>query len=163
MKYRQIDRILSLDPGRQIVAERTLRAEEEFLLDHFPRFPVMPGVMMLESLHQAAVWMIRAGDEFCHPLVLLREARGVKFGEFLSPGETLRITATVAKREDPFVTVKATAEKNGRVTVTARLRFELCGSGDPEDIGTDQAIRKDVQLQFQELFGEPLQTISPSQ
>ena len=47
MKYRQLDRIVSLDPGQRIVAERTLRADEEYLKDHFPRFPVMPGVMML--------------------------------------------------------------------------------------------------------------------
>ena len=79
MKYRQLDRILSLVPGKRIVAERTLRAEEEYLKDHFPRFPVMPGVMMLEALHQAAIWMIRVGDDFQHPIVLLREVRNVKF------------------------------------------------------------------------------------
>jgi len=48
MKYRQLDRITSLDPGKRLTAERTLHKDEEYLRDHFPCFPVMPGVMMLE-------------------------------------------------------------------------------------------------------------------
>lgn len=163
MKYCQIDRILSLDPGQRIVAERTLRADEEYLKDHFPRFPVMPGVMMLEALHQAAVWMIRTGDDFTSPLVLLREARGVKFGAFLAPGETLRVTVTTVKREGAFVTVKAIAEKGDRVTVSARLKLECRGSGDPEHLGTDGAVRDGTRQQFQELFGERFLSMQPSE
>ena len=156
MKYRQIDRILSLDPGRRITAERTLRAGEEYLQDHFPRFPVMPGVIMLEALHQAAVWMVRAGDQFESPLVLLREARSVKFGEFLAPGETLQITASTVSRDGPISTVKAVGEKRGRVTVSARLRLESCVTGDPAWIGTDEDLRERLRNQFRELFGEQL-------
>ena len=130
-----------------------MRADEEFLRDHFPRFPVMPGVMMLESLHQAAVWLIRTGDDFQSPLVLLREVRGVKFGDFLAPGETLQITAEAIKEDGNRTTVKATAEKQGRVIVTARLVLERCSSGDPEQLGTDDDIRRRVHDQFHELFG----------
>lgn len=163
MKYRQIDRILSLQPGLRITAERTLRAEEEYLRDHFPRFPVMPGVMMLESLVQAAVWMLRAGDDFESPLVLLREARSVKFGDFLMPGETLQITASTVKQEGPITTVKATAAKGERVTVSARLILEACGSGDPDWVGTDEDLRRRVREQFRELFDESLLSIHLSE
>jgi 3-hydroxyacyl-[acyl-carrier-protein] dehydratase len=154
MKYCQLDKITSLLPGKKITAERTLRAEEEYLQDHFPNFPVMPGVMMLEALHQAAIWLIRTGDDFQSPLVLLREVRGVKFGDFLAPGETLEITAESIKQEGSRTTVKATGKKQGRITVSARLVLESCESGDPERIGTDNDIRVRVQRQFQELFGD---------
>jgi 3-hydroxyacyl-[acyl-carrier-protein] dehydratase len=154
MKYCQIDRITSLVPGEKITAERTLRAEEEYLKDHFPRFPVMPGVMMLEALHQAAIWLIRTGDDFRSPLVLLREVRGVKFGDFLSPGETLLITAETVQEEGNWTTIKATGEKQGRVTVSAKLVLERCCSGDPERLHTDADIRFRVQNQFYELFGD---------
>lgn len=154
MKYRQIDRITSLEPGKRLTAERTLRAEEEYLHDHFPRFPVMPGVMMLEALHQAAVWMIRTGDNFQSPLVLLRETRSVKFGDFLSPGETLLITVESIKEDGNRTTVKASATKEGRVTVSARLILERCSTGDPEELGTDVQVRELVESQFRELFGE---------
>ena len=154
MKYRQIDKITSLVPGKRITAERTLRAEEEYLHDHFPRFPVMPGVMMLEALHQAAVWLIRAGDNFESPLVLLRETRSVKFGDFLSPGETLLITVESIKEDGNFTTVKASATKAGRVTVSARLVLERCSTGDPEALGTDRHVRELCESQFRELFGD---------
>lgn len=154
MKYRQLDRIVSLDPGQRIVAERTLRADEEYLKDHFPRFPVMPGVMMLEALHQAAVWMIRTGDNFESPLVLLREVRNVKFGDFLSPDETLRITAERVKESDGLITVKATAEKQGRVTVAARLILERSASIEPPETGTDEDVIRRAKRQFKELFGD---------
>lgn len=154
MKYRQIDKITSLDPGRSLTAERTLRADEEYLGDHFPRFPVMPGVMMLEALHQAAVWMIRTGDRFQSPLVLLREVRGVKFGDFLAPGETLEVRVEAIKQEERRTTVKATATKQGRVTVTARLVLERTDTGDAAKLGTDQDVRQRSEQQFRELFGD---------
>ncbi len=154
MKYCQISKITSLEPGKKLTAERTLRADEEYLLDHFPRFPVMPGVMMLESLHQAAIWLIRTGDNFQSPLVLLREARSVKFGDFLAPGETLEITAESIKEDGNRTTVKATAMKNGRVTVSARLILERCGTNDPQRLGTDDDVRQRSKKQFRELFGE---------
>lgn len=154
MKYRQLDRIVSLKPGKHLVAERTLRADEEYLLDHFPRFPVMPGVMMLEALHQAAVWMIRITDDFASPLVLLREVRNVKFGDFLSPGETLKVTAEWMKEKDGLITVKAIAEKGDRVTVSARLILERSDCGVATETGYDDDVRRRARKQYNELFGD---------
>lgn len=162
MKYRQIDRITSLTPGKLLTGERTLRADEEHLKDHFPRFPVMPGVMMLEALHQAAIWMIRTGEDFAHPLVLLQEVRSVKFGDFLAPGETLHIRAEAIKEKGLRTTVKAIATKEERTTVSARLILERCGSNDPERLGTDEDVRRRVKKQFNELFGDYTQIAKAS-
>lgn len=154
MKYRQIDRITELTPGQRLVGERTLAANEEYLADHFPRFPVMPGVMMLEALHQAAVWLIRMSPEFDSALVLLREAKSVKFGDFLSPGETLTVEAEIFKRDGAVTTVKAKARKGDRTTVSARLVLESCSSGDPEHLGTDADVQRLSREQFFSLFSD---------
>ncbi|MEM9827157.1 MAG: beta-hydroxyacyl-ACP dehydratase [Planctomycetota bacterium] len=153
MKFRQVDQIVSLVPGQEIVARRTLRADEDYLEDHFPRFPVMPGVMMLESLHQAAMWMIRTGDDFSHPLVLLKEVRSVKFGDFLAPGETLEIAAKAVQHDALRTSVKASAGKSGRTTVSARLVLERTHLDDPR---AADYVRHKVRQQFQELFGTEL-------
>ncbi len=155
MKYSQLDRITSLDPGRQLTAERTLRAEEEYLKDHFPLFPVMPGVMMLEALHQAAAWLLHVGDGFKYPLITLCEAKGVKFGDFLSPGETLEIAAKIVKDDGKQATFKATASKAGRVTVSARLTLERSCSQDPEWLATDERVTNLTQKLFHNRFGSP--------
>ncbi|TWU40368.1 3-hydroxyacyl-[acyl-carrier-protein] dehydratase FabZ [Novipirellula aureliae] len=153
MKYRQLDKITSIEPGKKISAERTLQEDEEYLLDHFPRFPVMPGVMMLEAIHQAAIWMIRSGDDFKYPLILLREVKSVKFGDFLVPGETLQINAEVLKSDGNLTTVKANATKQGRTTVSARLVLERCSCNDPERLNTDQDVSWRAKKQFLEMFG----------
>lgn len=152
MRYCQLDRIVFLDPGKRLVAQRTLHAEEDYLKDHFPKFPVMPGVMMLEALHQAAIWMIRSGDDFKSPLVMLREAKSVKFGDFLCPGETLDITVETIKEEGSLITVKAVAEKNGKTTVSARLLLTKCSTNHPERLGTDKIVGDLARKKFAELF-----------
>lgn len=158
MRYSQLDRIVELDPGRRLVAQRTLRPDEQYLLDHFPKFPVMPGVMMLEALHQAAMWMVRTGDDFASPLVLLKEARNVKFGDFLCPGETLDVTVQWLKDDGPLVSVKAVGEKAGRTTVLAKLVLEKCSTGLSQRLGTDELVAASLRESFERLFG-PLDQI----
>ena len=154
MRYRQIDRITVLDPPDRLVGERTLRADEDYLKDHFPRLPVMPGVMMLEALHQAARWLMMTTHDFAGPVPMLLEVKAVKFGDFLSPGETLIVEATHVKTEGTTSTFKTAARKGDRVTVSARLVMQRCPSGDPPEDGTDADIERYARRQFFELFGD---------
>ncbi|RUL88493.1 3-hydroxyacyl-ACP dehydratase FabZ family protein [Tautonia sociabilis] len=89
MRFVLIDRILDLDPGRRIEAAKNLSLGEEYLADHFPGFPVMPGVLMLEALTQAGAWLIRDMEDFAHSVVLLKKARTIKYGSFVEPGRQL--------------------------------------------------------------------------
>ena len=154
MRFRQLDEITELVPGKRIVARRTLRAEEDYLRDHFPHFPVMPGVMMLEAAYQAAMWMIRTGDNFSFPLVTHKEAKGVKFADFLAPGETLEIIAETIKDDGHIATIKASARKGDRTTVTGRLVLERCSPPNPARLGYDDELRKRSRAQFEEMFGD---------
>ena len=65
MRFTLIDRIVELEPGVQITAVKNLTMAEEYLADHFPHFPVMPGVLMLEAMTQAAAWLARAREVTC--------------------------------------------------------------------------------------------------
>jgi hypothetical protein len=59
---------------------------EEYLADHFPTFPVLPGVMMLEAITQAAAWLLHRRSDFAKSMAVLKEARNVKYGTFVAPG-----------------------------------------------------------------------------
>ena len=53
MRFTLLDRIIDFEPGDRITAVKSLAMAEEYLADHFPNFPVMPGVLMLEAMTQA--------------------------------------------------------------------------------------------------------------
>src|SRR5438046_8287085 len=112
MRFQQIDRILEVDPNRRIRTAKNLTLAEEYLADHFPTFPVMPGVLMLETLVEAGAWLLRLTDDFRHSVIVLREARNVKYGNFMEPGRCLVVSAEVVdfKEGAPEVTFKGKGE-----------------------------------------------------
>src|SRR6202166_2039786 len=98
MRFVLIDRILELNTGKSMVAVKNLSLAEEYLADHFPGFPVMPGVLMLETLVQAGGWLIRHAEDFAHSTIMLKEARAIKYNSFVSPGNSLVVQMTVRKQ-----------------------------------------------------------------
>jgi len=142
MHFSLIDRIESLEPGSKIVATKSLSLAEEYLRDHFPNFPVMPGVLMLEALTQSSAWLVRVSDDFAHSMVLLKEARNVKYGRFVQPGQTLTLTATMIKAEGDLVTLKAEGTMAGQTNLKAQLvlrRFNLADTN-PKEANIDRKI-----------------------
>lgn len=134
MRFRQIDRIVQLEVGKSIKAEKTLTGNEDYLRDHFPRFPVQPGVLMLESLFQASQFLVRASENFHSGLVVLSGVRNVKFASFLQPGETLTVEAEILKTEGSTYTVKASGTKSGTLCVGGRLIVECVQKDAPNSV-----------------------------
>ncbi|HEX3999956.1 MAG TPA: 3-hydroxyacyl-ACP dehydratase FabZ family protein [Pirellulales bacterium] len=124
MRFTLIDRIDQLEPGASIRAVKSLSLAEEYLADHFPRFPVMPGVLMLEAMTQAGAWLIRASEDFAHSMVVLKEARNVKYSDFVSPGQTLCVTAEITGQDEVETKLKAQGTVDGQTKFTARLVLE---------------------------------------
>ena len=154
MHFSLIDRIESLEPNSKIVATKSLSLAEEYLQDHFPNFPVMPGVLMLEALTQASAWLIRVSDDFAHSMVLLKDARNVKYGRFVQPGQTLTLTANIIKTEGDFVTLKAEGTMNGQTNLKAQLvlqRFNLTDTN-PDDANTDRKIIAELRERLKLLY-----------
>ncbi len=151
MRFLLVDRITELCEGRHIEAIKVLTLAEEYLADHFPRFPVMPGVLMLEAMYQASAWLIRKSEDFAHSLVVLREARNVKFSNFVEPGQVLVVRAEIIKQDASTTTLKAEATVEGKTAVTARLVLERYNLADryPSRAATDVL----TQREFRERFG----------
>jgi len=121
MRFHLVDRIIEVIPGRSIRALKNLTLGEEYLADHFPTFPVMPGVLMLQTLVETATWLLRVTDEFRHSVITLREAKGVKYGSFMEPGRQMQIAVDLTEQEERSAWFKGKGEVEGQSVVTARF------------------------------------------
>ena len=128
MKFNLVDRIEHLSDER-IVAVKYVSLAEEYLADHFPTFPVLPGVMMLEALTQSAAWLLHRRNNFRCSIAVLKEARNVKYGTFVAPGGALRVDVELNKATDGGATFKATGTvgdgRGGGEAVAVQARIEL--------------------------------------
>lgn len=153
MYFRLIDRIQELRPGEKIVATKAVSLAEEYLRDHFPLFPVMPGVLMLEAMYQASAWLVRATDEFRHGMVVLREARNIRYADFVKPGQLLVISSTIQKREGPRTWLQAQGMVQDRPAVSARLILESLDLDDHGGTdGTNEFTRQSMLAEYQQLM-----------
>ncbi len=124
MRFNLVDRIVEVQPARMIRALKHLTLGEEYLADHFPTFPVMPGVLMLQALIETGAWLLRITDEFQHSVIAVRQAKNVKYGTFMEPGRCLEITVEMVEQEGDLATFKGRGEVDGSSAVSAR--FTLC-------------------------------------
>jgi 3-hydroxyacyl-[acyl-carrier-protein] dehydratase len=154
MRFTLIDRIIELEPGVKIAAVKSLTLGEEYLADHFPRFPVMPGVLMLEAMTQAGAWLVRSSEDFAHSMVVLKQAANVKYGQFVEPGQTLIVSAEIISQSDRETKLKANGKIDGQLTVSARLVLERYNLAEqyPNHVETDASLKQDLREQFRLLY-----------
>src|SRR5271166_2488734 len=142
MRFVLIDRILSVQRGESLVAVKNLSLSEEYLSDHFPGFPVMPGVLMLEALTQAGAWLIREMEDFAHSVIILKQAKTIKYGSFVEPGRQLELRVELTAHDHRDCSFKGVGVIDGQEMVKGRFvltRYNL-RDRDPELHPTDASI-----------------------
>jgi 3-hydroxyacyl-[acyl-carrier-protein] dehydratase len=141
VKFNLLDRIEHLSDDK-IVAVKYVSLAEEYLADHFPTFPVLPGVMMVEALTQAAGWLMHHRTGFGKSMAVLKEVRNVKYGQFVAPGNALRVEVQFNKPTDAGAAFKASGTVNGAQAVAARLEIAYFSLADkqPELAGLDEKL-----------------------
>ena len=154
MHFSLLDRIVELVPQKSLTATRTPSLSEDYLQDHFPLFPVMPGVLMLEAMYQSAAWLIRHDDNFSHSLVLLKEAKNIKYVDFVKPGQELRVCVDMVKREGRLSWFKAKGVVGDKTVVSGRLVLEHSNLADeqPVKVSTDRCIIRSLRKEFEILY-----------
>lgn len=154
MRFRFIDQITQLEPGKHIEAVKHLSGNERYLEDHFPKMPLMPGVLTLEAMYQAGLWLVRRSENFAHSVVMLHEARNVKFSGLVQPGQTLTVTADVKKQEGNRTTLVTQGTVDGKVVSSARLVLEAFQLADryPLRSGAQDYMFREVRKQFDRMM-----------
>lgn len=129
MKFNLIDKIESIT-DEKIVAVKYVSLAEEYLADHFPTFPVLPGVMMLEALTQAGGWLLHRRSSFGKSMAVLKEARNVKYGNFVAPGNYLKIEVELNKSTATGATFKANGFVGDSTALAARIELSYFNLGE---------------------------------
>ncbi|MFN8708764.1 MAG: 3-hydroxyacyl-ACP dehydratase FabZ family protein [Planctomyces sp.] len=153
MKFCLVDRIVELRPGESIRTIKNVSLAEEYLQDHFPGFSILPGVLMVESMVQTCAWLSRVTDNFLYSTILLKQAKAVKFNNFLKPGQTLEVSATLKKADEQTAEFMASGTVNGESAVSARLVLsrENLASRNPQLSDNDQRMITAMRELYQQI------------
>jgi len=122
MRFVLVDRILSLSAGKEIVAVRCISADEEYLRDHFPGFPVVPGVLLIEMMGQAAAKCLEA-ERRERGKAMLARVLSASFRDWVRPGDQVMLNATIASNADRYATADCRALVGDRRVAQAKLMF----------------------------------------
>ena len=122
MKFILIDKVVSIEPGKQIKTIKNVSLAEEYLADHFPAFPVLPGVLLLQGLVESASWLVRKTQNFANSMVLLQQTKNVKYKSFLAPGDQIEYTIQAKDIEENISSfIGSGTSKSGEKIVEGRL------------------------------------------
>jgi 3-hydroxyacyl-[acyl-carrier-protein] dehydratase len=121
MRFILIDKVLSLESGKLIKTVKGVSLAEEYLADHFPTFPVLPGVLLLEGLVESASWLVREAENFAHSMILLEEARNVKYKSFVAPGAQIEYTVEAKTIEESISSFTGFGLSGGEQIVEAKF------------------------------------------
>jgi len=158
MRFVLVDRILELVPGQSIVTEKALTLAEEYLGDHFPSFPVMPGVLMVEAMVQSAAWLVRASTDFAASMVVLKEARNISYKSFVPPGQVLTLSVqarSITPAESEFAGQGRTGNRQVVKARFALTHYNLARQ-DPTLADVDRRVIQHQRRLFELLAGSTL-------
>lgn len=124
MRFILVDEILEMIPGKTIKALKKISGDEDYFKDHFPGFPVVPGVLMTEMMAQTAGKCLDA--EKTHPgKAMLARIIGANFHDWVPPERTAIISAEINKNRDKFAVANCRIEVEGKRVCTAELFFSF--------------------------------------
>lgn len=152
MRFILIDRILCFEKEKFLKGIKTLSLAEEYLKDHFPQKPVLPGVLMLEALVQAGAWLARLTHDFRFSMITLTQAKAIRYGKFVSPGDTLEVEVEWKKEEGSFVELLAKGSVRSEQVVSARLKLQQQNLADLNPKWKEQDSK--IKTFYQNLFGQ---------
>ena len=127
-----VDRIDELEPGVRAVGIKNVTQNEPFFQGHFPDYPVMPGVLIIEAMAQVGAVGVMAGGEHKEKLALFAGIDGVRFRRQVVPGDVLRMEVRIERLRGRVGRGRGRAEVGGERVCEAELMFAFAQRGEVE-------------------------------
>ena len=130
--FQLIDRIAELDLAQQTIrAEARVPATSTIFEGHFPGYPLMPGVLLIEAMAQTSGWLVIAVTNFTRMpfFAALKEA---KLRSFITPGQSLSLSAKLLHEGSGYAVTKADIRCDGKLACNAEITFRLVEFPNPE-------------------------------
>ena len=128
--FQMIDRVASLE-GEAIVVESTIPSASPVFEGHFPGYPLMPGVLLVETMAQASGWLLLKLLDF-ERMPFLMGVKEAKFRSFVGPGAPLEVTSTLEHDGSGFAVTKALVTSDGKRICDAELTLRIMDFPAPE-------------------------------
>jgi len=120
-----VDRVVEMEPGKRIVAIKNVTANEWFFQGHFPGYPIMPGVLIVEALAQTGAILLLSDESARGKIPLFAGIEKCRFRQQVVPGDTLTLELEVLARRGPVGKGRATARVNDKIAAECELTFAL--------------------------------------
>lgn len=130
--FQLIDRIVELDTAaRTIVAEALVPEHHSIFEGHFPGFPILPGVLLIETMAQTSGWLLIALMQF-QRMPFLAAVKEAKLRRFVTPGQVLKVSATIEHEGSGYAIADAKAMSEDKSVCSAQITFRLADFPGPD-------------------------------
>lgn len=120
-----VDRIIELTPGESAVGIKNVTANEPFFQGHFPRYPVMPGVLIVEALAQVGAVALLSTEQFKGQMAFFAGIDKVRFKRQVQPGDSLVLTVELGQLRRNIGSGSGTATVDGELACRGEFMFAL--------------------------------------
>lgn len=124
-----VDRLLEVVPGQRATGVKNVTINEPFFQGHFPGYPVMPGVLVVEAIAQVGAAAVMSLPENKDKLALFAGIDNLRFRQQVLPGDTLLLEMVVMKMRGPLGKGRGTASVGGKIVAEGEFMFALTDKG----------------------------------